>query len=135
MATARYWRENPSRYNLAASKCGVCGKVFFPPRGVCSVCHRKSIGKMQPLQLSGNGEVFSYTVVHDAPSQFEMLKPYVMVMVKMDEGTMLTSQLIDCDPKEVKIGMRVRTAFRRVGEDGQAGVIYYGYKFAPADSV
>jgi len=135
MATARYWRENPSRYNLAASKCGVCGKVFLPPRAVCSVCHRKSIGKMEPLQLSGQGEVFSYTVVHDAPSQFEMLKPYVMVIVKMDEGTMLTSQLIDCDPKEVKIGMRVRTAFRRVGEDGQAGVIYYGYKFAPADSV
>jgi hypothetical protein len=62
----------------------------------------------------------------------EMLKPYIVVMVKMDEGVMITSQLIDCDPKDVKIGMRVRTTLRRLGEDGPAGVIYYGYKFAPA---
>ncbi|MCX6653440.1 MAG: Zn-ribbon domain-containing OB-fold protein [Methanomassiliicoccales archaeon] len=132
MATARFWRENPSRYNLAAAKCGVCGKVFFPPRGVCSQCHRQSIGKMQPLQLKGEGEVYSHTVVHEAPSQMEMLKPYIVVMVKMDEGVMITSQLIDCDSKDVKIGMRVRTTLRRLGEDGPAGVIYYGYKFAPA---
>jgi hypothetical protein len=132
MATARYWRENPSRYNLAATKCGVCGRVFLPPRAVCSNCHRKSIGKMQAIQLKGEGEVFSFTTVHDAPSQFEMLKPYVMVMVKMEEGGMLTSQLIDVDPKDVKIGMRVKTTLRRVGEDGEAGVIYYGYKFKPA---
>ncbi len=131
MATARYWRENPSRYNLVASKCGVCGRVFLPPRAVCSNCHRKSIGKMQPLQLKGEGEVFSFTTVYDAPSQFEMLKPYVMAMVKMDEGTMLTSQLIDADPEEIKIGMRVKATLRKVGEDGEAGVIYYGYKFKP----
>ncbi len=131
MATARYWRENPSRYNLVASKCGVCGRVFLPPRAVCSNCHRKSIGKMQPIQLKGEGEVFSFTTVYDAPSQFEMLKPYTMAMVKMDEGTMLTSQLIDADPKEIKIGMRVKATLRKVGEDGDAGVIYYGYKFKP----
>ncbi len=131
MATARYWRENPSRYNLVASKCGVCGRVFLPPRAVCSNCHRKSIGKMQPLQLKGEGEVFSFTTVYDAPSQFEMLKPYVMAMVKMDEGTMLTSQLIDAEPEEIKIGMRVKATLRKVGEDGEAGVIYYGYKFKP----
>jgi uncharacterized OB-fold protein len=45
---------------------------------------------------------------------------------------MLTSQLIDVDPKDVKIGMKVRTTLRRIGEDGPAGIIYYGYKFAPA---
>jgi uncharacterized OB-fold protein len=44
---------------------------------------------------------------------------------------MLTSQLIDVDPKKVEIGMRVGTTLRKVGEDGPAGVIYYGYKFRP----
>jgi hypothetical protein len=132
MATARFWRENPSRYNLAANRCGNCGKVFFPPRAVCSDCHRKSLGKMEPLKLKGEGEVYSYSVVHEVPSHFEMLKPYVVAMVRLDEGVMLTSQLIDVDPKEVQVGMRVRTTLRRIGEDGPAGVIYYGYKFAPA---
>ena len=131
MATARFWRENPSRYNLKAMRCNNCGRVFFPPRAVCGICHRKSIGKMECINLKGEGEVHSFTVVHEAPSQFEILKPYVMVIVKMDEGVMLTSQLIDVDPKEARIGMRVRTTLRRIGEDGPGGVIYYGYKFAP----
>jgi uncharacterized OB-fold protein len=131
MATARFWRENPSRYNLKAVRCNNCGKVFFPPRAVCSVCHRKSIGKMECMNLKGEGEVYTFTVVHEAPSQFEILKPYVVAMVMMDEGVMLTSQLIDTDPQDVKIGMRVKTTLRRIGEDGPGGVIYYGYKFAP----
>jgi hypothetical protein len=86
---------------------------------------------MEQLLLSGEGEVYSYSIVHDAPSQFEMLKPYVLAMVRMNEGVMLTSQLIDAYPKEVVIGMKVRTTLRKVGEDGPAGVIYYGYKFTP----
>jgi hypothetical protein len=131
MATARFWRENPSRYNLKAMRCNNCGKVFFPPRAVCSVCHRKSIGKMECLNLKGVGEVYTFAVVHEAPSQFEILKPYVVAMVKMEEGVMLTSQVLDVDPKDVKIGMKVKATLRRVGEDGPGGVIYYGYKFVP----
>jgi uncharacterized OB-fold protein len=55
-------------------------------------------------------------------------------MVKMDEGVMLTSQLIDANPKEVRIGMRVKATLRRIGEDGPGGVINYGYKFKPLDA-
>jgi uncharacterized OB-fold protein len=131
MPTARFWRENPSRYNLKGCRCGVCGKVIFPPRSICPICHRKSMGKMEEIKLRGEGEVYSFSVVHDAPSQFELLKPYVVAIIRMDEGVMLTSQVIDCDPAEVKIGMKVRSTMRKLGEDGAAGVIYYGYKFVP----
>lgn len=131
MPTARFWRENPSRYNLKASRCGVCGRVSFPPRSICPVCHRKSIGKMEEIKLKGEGEVYSFSVVHDAPLQFDIIKPYVIAMVRMDEGIMLTSQIIDCEPSEVRIGMKVHTTLRKLGEDGAAGVISYGYKFVP----
>ncbi len=86
---------------------------------------------MEPLQLKGEGEVYSFTVVHEAPSQFEMQKPYVMAIIRMDEGVMVTAQLIDVDPKEVEIGMKVKATLRKLGEDGPAGVIHYGYKFTP----
>lgn len=131
MTIARFWRDNQTRYNLMATKCGNCGKVTFPPRNVCPVCHRKSMGKMERFHLSGEGEVFSFTVVHDAPPAFEMQKPYVLAMVKMKEGVMLTSQIIDCDASEVKIGMKVKATLRKIGEEGPGGVIHYGYKFAP----
>ena len=131
MTIARFWRENSPRYNLKASKCGNCGKISFPPRSVCPECHRRSIGKMQEVQLSGKGEVYSFSVVHDAPAQFLNQRPYVVALIKLDEGVMLTAQIIDVEPGDVRIGMRVWASFRKLGEEGAGGVIHYGYKFHP----
>jgi uncharacterized protein len=135
MSIARFWRETPRRYNLGGSKCTNCGTVYFPPRAVCPACthHRQSIEKMMPFQLSGDGEVFSYTVVHDAAEGFEMQVPYVVALVKTVEGPILTGQIVDVDPTEVAIGLKVHATFRKLREEGKAGVIHYGYKFAPAD--
>jgi len=129
----RFWRENPSRYNLVGVKCNNCGRVFFPPREICPVCHRKSIGKMKPIHLSGKGSVYSYTVVEDTPEEFAMLKPYVLAMVEMEEGVKITSQLIDVKPEDVHIGMKVEAVLRKLGTEGSSGIIHYGYKFRPVN--
>ncbi len=131
-AIPRFWREIQSRYNLIGTKCGNCGKVDFPPRSVCPDCGRKSVGKMQTYKLRGNGSVVTYTTIYDAPSQFDMQKPYVMAIIEMEEGVRLTSQLINVKPEDVKIGMKVQATFRKLGQEGDAGVIHYGYKFRPA---
>jgi uncharacterized protein len=137
MSIARFWRETPRRYNLGGSKCTVCGTAYFPPRSVCPTCahHRESIGKMVPFQLSGNGEVFSYTVVHDPAEGFEMQVPYVVALVQTVEGPIITGQVVDLEPEEVRIGLKVRATFRKLREEGKAGVIHYGYKFAPAEEI
>ncbi|MBI4416591.1 MAG: Zn-ribbon domain-containing OB-fold protein [Euryarchaeota archaeon] len=132
MAIPRFWREIPSRYNLLGSKCGNCGALDFPPRSVCPRCGRRSVGKMDKFRLTGKGKVVTYTVIHDAPKDFDMMKPYVLGIVELDEGVRLTSQIIDVEPGEVKIGMPVEVTFRKLGEEGDAGVIHYGYKFRPA---
>ena len=135
MSIARFWRETPRRYNLGGCKCTNCGHAYFPPRSVCPECtsHRQSIGKMVPLQLSGDGEVVSYTVVHEAAEGFEMQVPYVMALVKTTEGPILTGQIVNIEPDEARIGLRVRATFRKLREEGKAGVIHYGYKFSPIE--
>ncbi len=135
MSVARFWRETPRRYNLGGSKCTTCGTVYFPPRSVCPECtsHRQSIEKMVPFQLSGDGEVISYTIVHDAAEGFEMQVPYVVALVQTVEGPILTGQVVNVEPDGVRIGLRVRATFRKLREEGKAGVIHYGYKFAPAE--
>lgn len=137
MSIARFWRETPRRYNLGGSKCTMCGTIYFPPRPVCPTCthHRESIGKMVPFQLSGDGEVFSYTVVHDPAEGFEMQVPYVVALVRTVEGPILTGQIVDIDPGEARIGLKVRATFRKLREEGKAGVIHYGYKFAPVEEL
>ena len=132
MAIPRFWREIPSRYNLYGSKCGSCGSLDFPPRVVCPRCGRKSVGKMERVKLKGRGTVVAYTIVHEAPAQYEMMKPYVLAIIEMEEGCRLTSQIIDVEPSKVKIGMPVESVFRKLGQDGESGIIHYGYKFRPA---
>jgi len=133
MSIARFWRETPRRYNLGGSRCTVCGTIYFPPRAVCPECtsHRQSIEKMVPFQLSGYGEVLSYTVVHEPAEGFEMQVPYVLALVKTEEGPVLTGQVVDVEPPNVRIGLKVRATFRKLREEGAAGVIHYGYKFTP----
>ncbi len=132
MAIPRFWREIGSRYNLYGSRCGSCGTLDFPPRSVCPQCGRKSVGKMERVKLMGKGAVVSYTVIHEAPAQYEMMKPYVLAIIELEEGCRLTSQIIDVDPAQVKIGMQVESAFRKLGQEGESGIIHYGYKFRPA---
>jgi uncharacterized OB-fold protein len=133
MSIARFWRETGRRYNLGGSRCTVCQSVYFPPRSVCPSCakHRQSLGKMLPLQLSGDGEVVTYSVVHDAAEGFEMQVPYILALVRTVEGPVLTGQVVDLDPSEIRIGLPVHATFRKLREEGKAGVIHYGYKFAP----
>ena len=126
---ARFWREIPQRYNLMGNKCGVCNKIFFPPRESCPKCRRKSIGKMQDYKLNGKGEIETYTIIHVAPEDFEEQVPYPVAIIKLDEGPKITAQIVDCNIEDVKIGMRVESTFRRIQEDGYIGAIYYGYKF------
>ncbi len=135
MSIARFWRETPRRYNLGGSRCTNCRTVYFPPRAVCPTCakHRQSLGRLEPFQLSGEGEVVTFTTVHEPAEGFEMQVPYVLAIVRTKEGPQLTGQVVDVVPADVRIGLKVRATFRKLREEGEAGVIHYGYKFAPAE--
>ncbi len=125
----RFWRKIKYRYNLIGTFCENCGEYYYPPRNLCPKCRRK--GSVKEVALGDEGVVISYTVVHDAPEDFKLQKPYVVGLIKLDCGAVVTGQIC-CDPAEVEIGMRVRAAFRKYSEDGEDGIIYYGTKFVPA---
>lgn len=81
--------------------------------------------------LSGRGEVYSYTIMYNVPQGFEEQKPYVVALVKLAEGPLVTAQLTDVDHQAVTIGMPVEMVTRKLREDGPEGQIIYGYKFRP----
>ncbi|HID51314.1 MAG TPA: Zn-ribbon domain-containing OB-fold protein, partial [Anaerolineae bacterium] len=82
--------------------------------------------------FTGLGEVFSYTTIYDAPAGFEHDAPYMVALVKLDEGPVVTAQLTDVSEGEVAIGMPVEMVTRKLRADGEEGMIVYGYKFRPA---
>jgi len=115
------------RYNLIGSACTTCGRGFFPRRDFCPTCRRK--GKIEEKKFSGSGEVFAHTTIYAPPEGFEHMKPYLLGIIKLSEGPLVTAQIVDVKPGEVEIGDKVKMVFRRIQTDGEAGIITYGYKF------
>ncbi len=130
-SVAKEWREIPGRYNLIGSECKNCGKIYFPKRSLCPVCRRQSLGKMADRSICRKGEIYTFTVIYDAPDCNNRLKPYAAAMIRTDDGVMVTGQIADADLNEIKIGMRVRAVLRKLDSDGASGVIHYGFKFVP----
>jgi uncharacterized OB-fold protein len=129
MTVPRFWREIPQRYNLQASRCANCEATYFPPREVCPTCRRASIGRMEPVQLSGRGTILEWTRVHKPAPGYEMQVPYVVALIRSTEGPLITGQVVDSDPGSIRSGAAVHSVFRRLGADGEAGVIHYGTKW------
>ena len=125
---ARAWREYPQRYRLEAGKCTNCGAIAFPPRLVCPQCGNREFEK---TKLAEKGKILTYTIIRVPPDSFEDQAPYAVGIAELADGVKLTAQVVDCDFAALKVGMPVRLEFRKLYEEGAAGVIYYGYKFVP----
>jgi uncharacterized OB-fold protein len=125
MSVPRYWREIPQRYRLEAGKCKNCGLVLYPPRLICPRCKNRTF---ETITLNNEGTIVTYTIIRVPPSQFTDLAPYAVGIVELDGGVRITTQIVDCDFSALAIGKRVRLEFRKIQEDGNAGILCYGHK-------
>lgn len=128
MGIPNMWRTKGQRYQLAGEICPSCSEYIFPPRDVCPHC-TKPAGPAHTL--SGRGEVYSYTTMHNVPTGYQAQSPYTVALVKLNEGPMVTAQLTDVANDDVSIGMEVEMVTRKLREEGDEGQIVYGYKFRP----
>ncbi len=126
MTAPRFWRKINQRYRLVGTECRTCDTAFFPPRDLCPECRRES--DIAEKAFSGEGEVVTKTVVHDAISDYDAETPYTLAVVELDEGARITAQVVEGDG-EVDVGDRVEACFRRVRDEGEEGIVQYGTKF------
>ena len=125
-----HWRRFRERYRLIGSRCEHCKKAFYPIRVICPHCRRS--GHMKEIKFSGKGKIYSYTVIRAPPEGFREYVPYIIAIVELEEGTKLMSQVVDAEPKNVKIGMQVKACFRKIRSENDTGLVLYGFKFKPA---
>jgi uncharacterized OB-fold protein len=70
---------------------------------MCPHCHSL---EWEAVEASGHGTVYSFVMPRHPPLPwFE--DGYVVALVELDEGTRLVTNLVDAQPEEVSIGMRV----------------------------
>lgn len=106
--TQPYWtaaREG----SLVAPRCESCGTLFFYPRMLCPSCMGD---KFSWETLSGKAVVHTFTVVRQAahPGFIDDV-PYVLAIVETAEGLRMVTNVVGCDPEDVRIGMPLEVVF------------------------
>ncbi len=112
LETTGFW-EGIKRHELVFQRCVECGLWVHPPRPVCPNC--RSLEK-EWAPSSGKGTVYSCVTYRESPSPaFEA--PYSVVLVEMDEGIKMVSNIVDIKPEEIFIGMPVEVIFQDISAD------------------
>jgi acetyl-CoA acetyltransferase/uncharacterized OB-fold protein len=95
--------------SLAVQGCRGCGRLRHPPAPRCPDC---SSTDLAPTRVSGRGTVEAVTVNHQQwhPA---FPPPYVVAIVALEEdpAVRLTTNIVNCEPGDVFIGMPVRVVF------------------------
>lgn len=128
MQITQHWRLQRERYSLVGETCPHCEAKIFPPRDICPECGGDA---RNAYKFSGRGVVYSHTTVTQAPEGHRENAPYPVAIVRLEEGPLVTAQLTDVGDQPVEIGMPVEMVTRRLGSDGERGMLVYGYKFRP----
>lgn len=85
---------------FALHGCVQCGRAHYSPRVLCPYCGSTSF---RWQRSDGLGTVYSTSTI--SPRNAE---PYAVVLVDLDEGPRLMSNVVGIPAGEVQIGMRVR---------------------------
>ena len=127
MDDAGFW-AGCSEKVLRFEACADCGTLRHPPTPVCPVCRSTAV---EWRDAPEEAEVYTYTVVHHAshPAVKSRL-PYVGAVVIFPQmpGVRLVTNITDCDPSSISIGMPVRLWWDDIG-----GGMYVP-RFRPTDA-
>jgi uncharacterized protein len=120
-----YW-DGCRRGELLYQRCDVCGHATHTPAFICSNCASESL---RWARSSGRGTIYSWTTVW-RPQMPAFEVPYVAIVVDVEEGWQLLSNLIGCTVDDVEVGMPVEVEFHPI----TGGFVLPYFRPAPSSS-
>jgi uncharacterized protein len=81
--------------------------------------------------IGQTGTIISWTIIHVAPLNFTDQTPYPVVLVRLSNGSQLTSQLVDYDSAHLHAGQKVIVVVRKTFQPAPTEIIPYSLKFKP----
>ncbi len=110
LATEWFWTSGADGV-LRIQGCGDCGRLVHPPTPICPYCRSRSA---KPTEVSGRATVIGFTVnEHRWLPDFD--PPYVVANVALaeDPSVHLTTNIVGCEPADVRIGQEVAVRFEQ----------------------
>jgi len=117
--TRPFWdAAREGRFLIA--RCRACGTAHHYPRPFCPSCWSDDVAWEQ---ASGRATLYTYsTVFVNDLSPFAQRLPYIAAVVDLEEGPRVMTNLVDCTPDELRVGMAVEVDYRALTPDITAPV-------------
>ena len=91
-------------------KCPKCSKVFVPPKMICHECFEKM---EEWVEVGNQGTVKGFTVISHSTPVMPLKPPFAYGIITLDGADTDFVHLINIgDPKQLKVGMRVKAVFK-----------------------
>ena len=107
-----YW-EACREGRLTVQRCKSCDGYVFIPQHCCGTCLSEDL---EWVESSGKGTLYSFTTVY-RPQQPTFEVPYTVIVVELEEGYYMLSNLIGVEPDEIKIGTPLEVFFEERSEE------------------
>lgn len=114
-----FW-EGLKQHRFLLFRCKNCGASYWP-KAFCIKCDDNDprYGNLEWQEASGRGTVFSYNIIYYVfHPGFADEVPYAQVVVETEEGPLLSSTLVQCDPESVYVGMPVEVVYEDHPNEG-----------------
>jgi uncharacterized OB-fold protein len=120
---ARAFYDGCKQRQLLIQRCADCGRHRFPPQRMCGACNSL---ESEWAPVSGRGTIATFTVIEGyEPRAVPMFSwpadgyPIIVVIVALPDadGVKLVSNLIDCPPERISVGLEVEVVFEDVTDE------------------
>lgn len=119
--TQAFW-DAADEGRLLLQHCAYCGHTQHYARPLCVSCWSDAVSWHES---AGRGAVWAFTVIHvPGHPAWKSATPYVVAVVELDEGPRIATNIVDIDPSDVSIGMRVLMTPLRDPDVGQTLLVF-----------
>ena len=111
--TKPFW-DASARGELLYGSCSACNEKHYYPRARCPYCFSDQVTWRV---ASGRGTLYSYSAVPRGNP------PYVSAYVMLEEGVAVFTNMVECNPGDLSIGLAVELVFEK-SRDGQPVAVF-----------
>lgn len=105
---APYW-ESLRKHAMAVQRCTRCEAFRFPPSTHCPRCLSDAT---EWTAVSGRGTVWASVTLHRAyHPAYAGEVPYNIAIVELAESARVWTNVVECPPEDVRVGMPVRVRY------------------------
>lgn len=103
------------KHELRLQQCDDCGAFRYHPRPRCPECRSADATW---TAVSGRGTVASFTICYPPVlPAFADRAPYNAVVIELDEGPFMVSNLVDIANDDIEVGARVEVTFADLDDE------------------